>query len=81
MKIEVLNTIKRKGDKWEFSAKFYHNKIWVPVIGTVSDMKTEAQTKRAIKKKVNAKAAQYIDKLRIPQEKVLSADSVFKEIL
>lgn len=81
MIIEVLNTIKKKGDKWEFNGRFKYNQQWVTVISIVSDMKTESQIKKAIIKKIRAKAEQYKIEHDQPQEKKLSVDTVFKVVL
>jgi hypothetical protein len=81
MKIEVLNTIKRKGEKWEYNGKFYFNKKWIPTMGTVSSFKTEAQYKKAIIKQIKLKADKYKAESEIPQEMILAADSVFKEVI
>jgi len=46
MKVKVLNIIKKKGKRWEYNGRFYCNRKWIPVIGTVADYQTEAQIKR-----------------------------------
>lgn len=79
MKIECLNTIKRKGDKWEFTGKFMFNGNWIPVTGTVNNMNTDSQIKTAIIKRVRAKAENYKRENQIPKNKVLPIDTVFKE--
>lgn len=81
MKIKVLNIIKKKGERWEYNGRFYFNRKWVPVIGIVSDYKTEAQMKRAIIKKIKSQAETYKTNLQIPQERNLTLDGVFKDIL
>lgn len=78
MKIEALNIIKRQGNKWEYNGRFYYNGKWVPVIGTVADFQTQAQTKRAIIKKIKSQAETYKAQQDIPQEKNLDVDTVFK---
>ena len=81
MKIKVLNIIKKRGERWEYNGRFYFNRKWIPVIGIVSDYKTEAQIKRAIIKKIKAQAEKYKLSLQVPQERKLALDTVFKEIL
>jgi len=81
MKVEVLNTIKRKGDKWEFSGKFSFNGQWIPITGVVPDAKTESQIKKLIIRKINAKAKTYKEEASIPKEKILTIDNIFKDIL
>ena len=81
MKVKVLNIIKKKGERWEYNGRFYFNRKWIPVIGVVSNYKTEAQIKRAIIKKIKAQAETHKANLQVPQEKMLSADTVFKDIL
>ena len=81
MKIEVLNTIKKKGDKWEYNGRFYWSGKWIPVIGSVVDYKTEAQTKKAIIQKIKQQAEKYKNEQDIPQEKILALDNVFKELV
>jgi len=82
MKIKVLNIIKRKSEKrWEYNGGFYFNRKWVPVIGTVSDYKTEAQIKRAIIKRIKVQAETHKANLQVPQQRTLATDTVFKDIL
>lgn len=78
MKVEALNTIKRKGNRWEYNGRFYFNGEWVPVIGVVGDFQTEAQTKKAIIKRIKSQAETHKAEQNIPQEKTLSTDTVFK---
>jgi hypothetical protein len=81
MKIEALNIIKRKDKKWEYNGRFYFNSKWIPVIGTVGDFPTEAQMKKAIITRIKKQAESYKARQSIPQEKRLSADTVFKPTL
>ena len=81
MKIEALNIIKRKGDKWEYNGRFYFNRKWVPIIGTVADFKTESQIKRAIIKRIKIQAETYKAEQSIPQERTLAVNGVFKASL
>jgi hypothetical protein len=78
MKVKALNVIKRKNKKWEYNGRFYYNKEWIPVIGTIPEYKTDSQIKRAIIKKIKGQAEKYKADLEIPKEKVLPADTVFK---
>ena len=81
MKIKILNIIKKRGERWEYNGRFYFNHRWIPAIGIVADYKTESQVKRAIIKNIKAQAEKYKLKLQIPQERILSSDTVFKEVL
>lgn len=81
MKIECLNTIKRKGNRWEYNGRFYYNGQWIPIIGTVADFQTEAQIKRAIISGIKKKAETYKAEQNIPQEKTLTPNDVFKTSL
>lgn len=78
MKIKVLNIIKRQGKRWEYNGRFYFNRKWIPVIGTVADYQTQAQTKRAIIKRIKSQAETYKASQNIPQEKTLIPNEVFK---
>lgn len=81
MKIEALNIIKRKGSRWEYNGRFYYNGKWIPAIGTVGNFQTEAQTKRAIIKRIKSQAETYKAEKNIPQEKTLTPNDVFKTAL
>lgn len=81
MKIKVLTTIKRKGNRWEYNGCFYFGGKWIPVLGTINNYKTEAQTKRAIIKRIKSQAEKYKAEQNIPQEKKLTTDTVFKNKL
>lgn len=78
MKIQVLNIIKRKGKRWEYNGRFYYNGKWIPVIGTVADYQTEAQTKKAIIKRIKSQAETHKTEQGLLQEKTLSPNNVFK---
>jgi len=81
MNIEVLNKIKRSGEKWEYLGRFQFKQQWIPVTGKISDMKTESQIKKAILKRIKSQADTFKAESEIPQEKTLSPDAVFKDIL
>jgi len=78
MKIEALNILKRKGNKWEYNGRFYCNSKWIPVIGTVGNFQTESQTKKAIIKRIKGQAKTYKAEQDISQEKTLTPNDVFK---
>jgi len=82
MKIECLNTIKRQSEnKWEYNGRFYFNRKWIPVIGTVADYKTESQIKRAIIRRIKSQADTHKEKQKKDQTKILGVDKIFKDAL
>jgi len=77
MRFVILNTLKRKGDKWEWMGKIIHNGQRIPFSGDVPMFRTDSQIKRAIKAKAKVRMEKYKKSLYAEQTKILSEDNTF----